>query len=189
MHDACQIRVGIALVLLLVSGTSWANDGWDAFRQPGAIAVMRHALAPGTSDPPGFTLGDCATQRNLDQTGREQARAIGRAIRALQVDVDRVLTSEWCRCRETAELLGLGEVEAFPPLNSFFEDRSTRDVQTRQTRDFLAALPDDARIVLVTHQVNITALTGRFASSGETIIIDVAPDGRVEVLGEAAAPF
>lgn len=185
MRDACRSAIGAALVLLLWPGTLLANGGWDAFRQPGAIAIMRHALAPGTGDPPGFNLGDCSTQRNLDATGREQART----IRGLGVDVDSVLTSAWCRCRETAELLGLGEVEVFAPLNSFFADRSTRDEQTRQTREFLASLPDDARAILVTHQVNITALTGRFASSGEAIVIDVRPDGSVEVIGEAGPSF
>lgn len=191
MKPALSFRHGPAVlivVLLLMPATTLANAAWDALRQPGAIAIMRHALAPGTGDPAGFTLGDCSTQRNLDEAGRAQARAIGQVIRSLGVEVDRVLTSEWCRCRETAELLGVGEVEAFPALNSFFADRSTRDAQTSRTRAFLAGLRDDARIILVTHQVNITALTGRFASSGEAIIIDVEPDGTVLLLGEAGPP-
>ncbi len=145
---------------------------------------MRHAIAPGTGDPAYFEIGDCSTQRNLDDRGRAQARAVGDAFRANGIEVDRVLTSQWCRCRETARLLDLAPVEDFPPLNSFFEDRSTRDQQTRETRRFLAEQPDDEQLMLVTHQVNISALTGQFASSGEVIVIDVGPDGEVEVLGE-----
>lgn len=161
-----------------------AQSAWDALERPGAIAIMRHALAPGTGDPSDFRLGDCSTQRNLNEAGRDQARAVGRAFRERGIRIDRVLTSQWCRCRETADLLDLAPVEAFRPLNSFYEDRSTRGAQTIQTRDFLAERAGDKRLLLVTHQVNISALTGRFASSGEVIVIDVGDDGAVRVLGE-----
>jgi phosphohistidine phosphatase SixA len=171
------------VALVLASPAAWASS-WEALQQPGAIAIMRHALAPGTGDPPDFDLMDCSTQRNLDETGRAQARTTGQAFRTNGIEVDRVLTSQWCRCRETAELLNLAEVEAFPPLDSFFADHSTRDIQTQSTRDFLARLPDEERVVLVTHQVNISALTGRSTSSGEIIVIEVAADGSVDVLGE-----
>lgn len=183
----------VLLAVLLGSGfvlagprTVEAQDhrAWQALRQPGTVAIMRHAIAPGTGDPANFELGDCSTQRNLDDRGRQQARDIGAAFRERGIEVDRVLTSQWCRSRDTAELLGLAPVEDFPPLNSFFRDRSARDVQTRKTRNFLAQLPDSERVVLVTHQVNITALTGEFASSGEVIIIEIADDGTVQVLGD-----
>lgn len=157
---------------------------WQAFGRPGSVAIMRHAIAPGTGDPASFRLGDCSTQRNLDERGRAQARAIGAAMRAAGIQVDRVLTSQWCRSRETAELLGLGPVEDLPLLNSFFKDRSARGQQTRELRDFLVRLPEDERVVLVTHQVNITALTGRSVASGEVFVLDVAPDGSVDVLDE-----
>ena len=176
----------LVLVLALSAAPAAAADepAWEALKQPGAIAIMRHAIAPGTGDPADFRLGDCSTQRNLDQRGRAQAKAIGRAIRDQGIVFDRVLSSQWCRCRETADLLELGTVEEFPALNSFFADRSTRDAQTRETRTFLASLSDEARVMLVTHQVNITALTGRSVASGEIFVIDVMPDGQVHVLGE-----
>ena len=179
------MRVLPALLVGVASIPGAAADGtaWKALQQPGNVAIMRHAIAPGTGDPANFTLGDCSTQRNLDATGRAQAQAIGAAFREHGVGVDRVLTSQWCRSRETAELLDLGPVKAFPPLNSFFRDRSTADAQTRRTRDFLASLPDDERVVLVTHQVNITALTDRFPSSGEVLVIDPGDDGTIETLG------
>lgn len=173
-----------SLLLTAAATAARAEAGWDALKQPGAIALMRHALAPGTGDPANFRLDDCSTQRNLDDRGRAQARAIGDAFRERGIAVDRVLTSQWCRSRETAELLGLGEVQEFPPINSFFRDRAKEGKQSDQTRAYLAGMPDDQRLVLVTHQVNITALTGRFPSSGEIFVIDVDEDGRVTFLGE-----
>ena len=92
--------------------------------KPGHIVMMRHALAPGTGDPSNFALGDCATQRNLSEAGRRQARRTGQFLREAGVRAARVLSSQWCRCLETARLLDLGPVEPLPALNSFFEARS-----------------------------------------------------------------
>lgn len=169
----------LALLLLCLPGLAQAND-WDAFSEPGAIAIMRHALAPGTGDPANLTIGDCATQRNLDDRGRDQARAIGAALRDRGFTFDAVLSSQWCRTRETAELLGLGPVTDAPSLNSFFRDFSTRDQQTAETRDLIAET--EGRLMLVTHQVNISALTGQSTRSGEVLIIR-ATDAGVDVLG------
>lgn len=169
----------IVLLLCLLPSLALAND-WDALSQPGAHAIMRHALAPGTSDPAGFDVTDCATQRNLDERGREQARRTGAALLARGITFDTVLTSQWCRCRETAELLGVGPVREAPALNSFFQDRSTRDEQTAAARAIIAAA--ERPMLLVTHQVNISALTGRTTSSGEILVIRDTPAG-IEVLG------
>lgn len=163
---------------------SASPEAWREMSRPGAIALMRHAYAPGTSDPSNFRLGDCSTQRNLNDAGRDQARRIGDAFRSNAIVVDRVLASEWCRSTETAELLGLGAVEPLPSLNSFFDARHRRDEQTEATLDFLRSQPGDQRLVLVTHQVNISALTGRGTASGEFVIIDITPDGQIEVVGE-----
>ncbi len=184
------MRHAIAALLVLglaVPAAPAAADGWEAFKAPGAIALMRHAHAPGTGDPADFTLGDCGTQRNLDERGREQARQIGEAIRAEGIVVDRVLTSRWCRSSETAVLLGLGTPDPAPAFDSFFSERSQRGSQTEAARELLAATGDE-RVVVVTHQVNISALTGRFTRSGEIIVVDVAEDGTVEVLGEIETP-
>ena len=149
-------------------GAASAND-WDAFSQPGAIGIMRHALAPGTGDPANLVIGECTTQRNLDARGQKQARAIGEALRARNIRFDVVLTSQWCRTRETADLLDLGPVVEAPVLNSFFRDFSTRDQQTTAAQDLIAST--DGRLMLVTHQVNISALTGQTTRSGEILII------------------
>lgn len=158
---------------------SLAND-WDALDQPGAVAIMRHALAPGTGDPANFTLGDCSTQRNLDARGQAQARAIGQAMRDRGHRFDQVLASQWCRTMETAELLDLGEVVETPALNSFFQDRSTRDTQTQTIRDML--MNTDEKLFMVTHFVNISALTGQSTGSGEVLIIRAQND-QIELLG------
>ena len=176
------LRLILILVALVSAGAASADQRFLPLDQPRTVAIMRHALAPGTSDPTHFRLDDCSTQRNLDARGQKQARAIGAAIRAAGVRIEKVMTSQWCRCRETAALLNVGPVEDLPDLNSFFEDRSTADEQTLGLRRFLAALPADQTVMLVTHQVNITALTGRFVGSGEVFLLKVSPDGSVEVL-------
>lgn len=181
------MRLIIALVLALVSALPLGADPLAALRTPGAILLMRHALAPGTGDPAHFQLEDCTTQRNLDARGREQARAVGVAIRAAEIQIDRVWTSQWCRARETAELLGLGLPVQQPLLNSFFRDRSVGPAQTEALRRALAALPRRDRPILVTHQVNITALTGVVPRSGEIVVIEHKPDGDITLLGRVLA--
>ncbi|MEM7377492.1 MAG: histidine phosphatase family protein [Pseudomonadota bacterium] len=173
------LRSAIAALLLCASALASAAD-WAAFGEPGAVAIMRHALAPGTGDPANLTLDDCATQRNLDARGRAQARAIGSALRENGVAFDAVLSSQWCRARDTAVLLGLGPVTDAPALNSFFNDFSTRDAQTAALREIIEQAPGP--LMLVTHQVNISALTGVGTRSGEVLIVRLTPTG-TELLG------
>lgn len=90
-------------------------------KKPGHFAIMRHALAPGTGDPRNFDLTDCSTQRNLSEAGREQAKAVGELLRKSGIEKAGVYSSQWCRCLDTATLLGLGPVTELPALNSFFQ--------------------------------------------------------------------
>lgn len=173
------MRLILTLLLALIPTMPLADD-WDAFAQPGAHAIMRHALAPGGGDPANFDITDCATQRNLDDRGRAQAKAIGQALRERGISFDRILTSQWCRSRETAELLDLGPVTEDPALNSFFQDRSTADSQTAATAQI--ARTASGPVMMVAHQVNITALTGVFPASGEIVVFRVTDNG-TEVLG------
>ncbi len=171
-------------LLILVLGLLWpgilmAND-WEALEQPGAFVIMRHALAPGTGDPAEFDVNDCGTQRNLDDRGRAQARAIGQAFRDRGLRFDAVLSSQWCRCRDTADLLGLGAVETNPAFNSFFREFPARDPRTRAALAVLEA--QGGRPFVITHQVNISALTGRGTRSGEALVVRLAGD-RLDVLG------
>lgn len=189
VHAACRLVFAVLALLIAAVGAppghaDIADAGaWAALAEPGTVAVMRHATAPGTGDPEGFETGDCTTQRNLDAAGRAQAEAIGAAFRAHGIAVDRVYTSQWCRCRETARLLGVAPVEELPLLNSFFRDHEREPEQTAATRDFLNRLPGDRKVVLVTHQVNISALIGVYPASGEVVVISVGDDRTVSVRG------
>ena len=178
------LAAAVTAAVLLFAAPAAADARFAGLSGPGIVAIMRHALAPETGDPESFALGDCASQRNLDARGRAQARRVGAAIRAADVTVHRVLTSQWCRCRDTARLLDLGPVEPLPALNSFFRDRARADGQTADLRQFLRGLPPHETVVLVTHQVNITALTGRWAASGEVFLLRVGRDGAVAAAGE-----
>ena len=185
----CSGFTAVALMIAAVGLSSDASSAGDASRLLDAVrtgkafAIMRHALAPGFSDPAGFDVDDCSTQRNLSDEGRAQARAIGATFRKGGISEASVFSSAWCRCLETARLLGLGPVAKLPPLNSFFEARERRDAQTSALRDWLMDYKQEKPLVLVTHQVNITALTGSYTSSGETVIARIDENGRVAVLG------
>ena len=176
--------VASVAAILLPAGPVAADDRFARLSEPGVVAIMRHAHAPGAGDSVDFTLDDCATQRNLDVRGREQAREIGAAIRAAGVTADRVLTSQWCRCRDTARLLGLGPLRDLPAINSFFRDRERADRQTAELRNFLLGLPPRETAILVTHFVNIRALTGRGVASGEVLLLQIGRDGAIAVVDE-----
>ena len=157
---------------------------WEALRGGGAVALFRHATAPGTGDPPGMRLDDCATQRNLDEAGRAQARRIGEAFRAEGVAVGAVLASRWCRARETADLAFPGLARAEPAFDSFFDERAEGPARTARARRVLLEWGGPGALVAVPHQVNITALTGVVPSSGEGVVLgrsggDLVVVGRV----------
>lgn len=163
----------IAALLLCGAGESSADEtAWSALRD-GGVLVLRHAQTdPGIGDPPGFRLDDCATQRNLSPTGRLQATAIGRVLAERRVAVARVESSLWCRCLDTARLAFPAlKVLPTPSLNSFFDDRSTESEQTRAVRTLIAAWHGPGALVLVTHQVNISALAGRPVAVGEGVVL------------------
>lgn len=164
-------------IWLAASATCVTAQGIEALRQPGVVALMRHALAPGTGDPAGFAIDDCSTQRNLGASGIEQARRSGDALRGAGVTFDHIWTSHWCRARDTAVLMEMGDVQEKPPLNSFFAGRGDRAAQTAATLDLISAVPADERLLIVTHQVNITALTGSGVGSGEIIVTRRKDDG------------
>ncbi len=129
-----------AVISFQSNAQSMTNDEWSVLRGTGKVVLMRHAIAPGTGDPNEFRLDDCSTQRNLSAEGREQARQAGEQFRKRKIPIKQVLSSQWCRCLETAKLLNLGEVKPEPALNSFFRDYSTEDIQTAQTSRPIAAL-------------------------------------------------
>ena len=184
---------GVAASLLLVLAALLApplpaDDATaERLRAPGAVLLIRHALAPGIGDPGVFRLGDCATQRNLSEAGRQQARAVGRWLRVRGIASARVYSSQWCRCLETAALLDLGPVTELPALNSFFERPGERGERVAALRAFLTAQPHDGTLlVLVTHQVTISALSDTFADSGTGVLMVLGEGGRLERVGTLA---
>lgn len=147
------------------------------------IVLLRHANAPGVGDPSGFKLGDCSTQRNLDDVGRAQSRRTGELLRTSPVKVGEVWSSQWCRTRETAALafpeLVVRDVTAF---NSFFADRNREPDQVREAVKLLQQWRGPGVLLVVTHQVNITALTGIVPASGEAVVVRWR-DGALRTLG------
>jgi broad specificity phosphatase PhoE len=161
-------------------------DVWQLLRQPGHVVFMRHADAPGSGgfgDPPGFRLEDCATQRNLSDEGRAHARRTGEAFRKYGVVFDRVLTSPWCRCRETAQLATGKEAEPFAPLSNLVGRSEHREAQVAALESFLAGLGGNTRALFVTHGIVINALTGIQPASGEMVLVKTGPGGKPAVLG------
>ena len=182
-----MLRTLIVLALALLAPPALA-DAWVAAREPGAVLLMRHAHAPGTGDPAGFRLEDCATQRNLNSAGRAQARRIGAAITARGIVPDRVLTSQWCRARETAALLAVGTPKDWPVLNSFFGEMPNEPAQTTALRRFLSEEAAGEGPVLVPRQGHITALTAIVPPAGEIVVLSRDDLGRLSVAGRIPPP-
>lgn len=134
--------------------------------------LIRHAqTVSGVGDPPNFDLAVCSTQRNLSDAGRSQAQAIGNWFKSRGLQPKAVLSSAWCRCTDTANL-AFGRHAVWAPLNSTFGDRLQQPDQTTKLREGLGKIPAGQFEVWVTHQVNMTALTGEYPSMGEGFVVD-----------------
>jgi phosphohistidine phosphatase SixA len=180
------LRRSVLLALLATCCIAQAaQDPWPAATEDGAIVLVRHATAPGVGDPPNFRLGDCATQRNLSEEGRAEARALGDRMRARGVRVTAVWMSQWCRTRETARLaFGDGLPHPEPAFNSFFgQSEAGREAQTAKARGLLARWRGPGTLVVVTHQVNIAALTGVNTASAQAVLVRGEPGGTLRVIG------
>jgi broad specificity phosphatase PhoE len=184
-------RLGIlaCVMVLFVASTSFARaDEQDLIRQmqsDNAVLMIRHALAPGIGDPESFELNDCSTQRNLNQAGREQARAIGQWLHSRGIRQAKVYSSQWCRCLETARLMQVGTVTPLPALNSFFQRPQDREQNLATLKKFIHQETEpDELIVMVTHQVTISAITGQWADSGHGKLLRPTKAGGIEVLAE-----
>jgi phosphohistidine phosphatase SixA len=145
------------------------------------VLMMRHADAPGYSDPDGYNLNDCSTQRNLGSTGRTQAKMIGQWLNSQGIVSAQVFSSPWCRCKDTAALLDKGSVQVEASIGSFFENRGNRQEQTRLTQIKIAQLlkvSPRKPVIMVTHQVNIQAFAGQSVSSGSMVLVKVNQSGQ-----------
>jgi broad specificity phosphatase PhoE len=152
--------------------SAWATPALAAQARQGGVLLIRHASTEaGLGDPPGFTLGQCRTQRNLSAQGRAEAQAIGEWFRRHGLQAHAVRSSQWCRCQETARL-AFGQQQDWPPLNSTFDGQGQPVQQLRALRDRLQQLPPGRLEVWVTHQVIMTALTEAYPAMGEGFLID-----------------
>ena len=177
----------VATALLARSGDARGQgDPWQALRQPGHAAFMRHSDAPGgAGDPAGFRLDDCATQRNLSEDGRAQARRTGAALARNHVAFDRVLTSPWCRCRETARLVTDKAAEDFDALSNLVGRQEHRASQVTALKSHLSKLDPTARVLFVTHGILISALIGINPAQGEIVVVRIGAGGEPTIVGRS----
>jgi phosphohistidine phosphatase SixA len=154
---------------------AWADEAaaWAALSAGGHVALMRHTDAPGgTGDPPGFKLEDCATQRNLSPKGRGEASQIGTRLKAEGIAFEKILSSPWCRCMDTARLLDMGAVEPAPTFSNVVVLREQTETLTDGARALIAGWQGAGTLLVVTHGANIRALTGISPATGEIVVVD-----------------
>ena len=147
---------------------------WDEARKGNKVILIRHSLAPGGGDPTGFMIGDCKTQRNLNKAGIEQSKKIGKIFKDNKISIDIVLSSEWCRCKDTA-YYAFGKFKAFSALNSTFSTpyNENEPRQVKEIEEYLMKWKSGGKnLILITHYSIITTITNAAPSSGEIVIAD-----------------
>ena len=174
-----MIRKTVPLILPLIFLFSFliihpAKASWDLAKDGDKIILIRHSKAPGFGDPSGFQIKDCKTQRNLSKEGIDQSKKIGELFKKNQIKIDQVLSSQWCRCKDTAKY-AFKNYKEFSALNSTFQppyDKNAKK-QIKELKDFIQKWNGNgSNLVLVTHYVIITAITDVVPRSGEIVIID-----------------
>ena len=169
--------IKITLLLLISFNVSFkvisANDLQNIFSGDGKIIFIRHAYAPGGGDPDGFDISNCASQRNLSKEGITQSKNIGKFFSENNIQIDKVLSSEWCRCKQTAKY-AFNKYETRSFLNSFFSAKfaSNKNKQIYDLKKYINEWSGDNNLVLVTHYVTIQEVLNVTSSSGELIIAD-----------------
>jgi len=145
----------------------------NALQEGNKLIFIRHAYAPGTGDPNNFIIQDCSSQRNLNEEGMNQSIKIGLFFENNNIQIDKVLSSEWCRCKDTAQI-AFKKFETFDALNSFYDNRfsSNKSKQIRALKEFIRNWNSDKNLVLVTHFVVIQEMLNLGVSSGEIVITD-----------------
>ena len=177
--------ISLILNLILFSLISFqinaSEQAWNLAEEGDKIILIRHSLAPGGGDPPGFKIDDCKTQRNLNRKGINQSKKIGKLFKKNKVPIDQVLSSQWCRCKDTAKY-AFGNFKEFTALNSTFQTPYNKNEpkQLKELYNFVKKWEGKGRnLVLVTHYSIITAVTNAVPISGEIVITDK----NFEVLG------
>jgi phosphohistidine phosphatase SixA len=169
------------LALLMAAGAQATEAGWALLREGEHVVLLRHAMAPGAAEPAKFDIDRCSTQRNLSERGRQQARKIGALFAARAAPTERVLTSRYCRAKETADL-AFGDAEDFAPLDPPADEEESREEQLRLIVKEVSDYSGSGNMVLVTHLEIIQALTGQSAREGEAVIV-AAEGEQLRILG------
>lgn len=186
MRRLMEVSRELVLALLVVAlsalpASALGEKAIALLKGGGHVILMRHAqTVPGTGDPDGFTLGDCATQRNLSEAGREDARRFGETLRRNGIAVTRVLSSPWCRCIDTAKLvLPEKTAEQDASLSSFFaiRDPAARQDALTRMRAAIASWSGPGNLLMVSHQQTIAALAGEHLAQGAVLIVKPSPGG------------
>jgi broad specificity phosphatase PhoE len=182
-------RFWILLLAACLAPAAHADEAlWAKLKAGGNVVLMRHASTEeGLGDPPGFKLGDCATQRNLSDAGREEARRVGRLLKFRAINFTQAKSSQWCRCQETARLAFGEEPESWPVLNSLNANPAGEAALVKEVNALAAKVKPPYNAVLVTHNFNIRALTGISPKEAE-IIVARASGGKLEVIGRIPLP-
>ncbi|RZU00888.1 histidine phosphatase family protein [Rivibacter subsaxonicus] len=164
----------------------WPPAAIDALRRGGVVAAFRHANAPGTFDPPGFRLGDCSTQRNLDEAGRAQSKRLGERFARLGLQPAVVRASPWCRTLDTARL-AFGQAQPWAALGSVRAAGTDEAQQLAELRAALAAVGAGRFEVWVSHQFTLTALAGEGLASGAGLLLRTGADSRPQIVARLSA--
>ena len=166
-------RISFLLIIFLTTITFSFADEWQNLKDGGKIVLIRHSLAPGGGDPDGFKIDDCKTQRNLNDVGIAQSKKIGALFKNNNIKVDTVLSSQWCRCKDTA-FHAFGDYKEFSALNSTFQAPYSKNEpqQLRQIKEYVKNWESDKNLILVTHYSIITSITNAVPSSGEIVVTD-----------------
>lgn len=165
---------------VILPWASKASELSDKLMSPDYVLLLRHTRAPGTGDPENFNLNDCATQRNLSAEGKLQAFRIGNWLKAEGVHNAIVLSSPWCRCKETAQLINYGDFEVAPALSSFLNENHKANQRNLELQSLITdkrKLKTNQALILVTHEVNIIGYIGESVAAGEMILAKVDADG------------
>ena len=169
--------INITLIIFLVLTNGIKADSktqvLEYLKKGNNLIFIRHAYAPGSGDPDNFDIYDCSTQRNLSKSGRKQSKKIGNFFETNKIPIEQVITSEWCRCKETAQI-AFGKFETKNFLNSFFSSKflKNKKTQIKDLKKFINNWNSDKNLILVTHYVVIKEVLGYASSSGEIVISD-----------------
>ena len=169
-----RIIIILFISLFNINNSAFSDDKiLKSLKEGKKLVFIRHAIAPGNGDPINFDINDCSTQRNLDNNGIEESKKIGLFFKNNKIKIDKVLSSQWCRCKDTAKY-AFKNFETFDALNSFYDEKFAEN-ETKQIKDlknYIKNWNSDKNLVLITHFVVISSILNTGSSSGEIIISD-----------------